>query len=142
MNITYGFQRDTNASEKKSLVLPGPAWHIAAWPKSYYLLKSNASAELPVQNWHVVGTVLTLFGIWLSLTGNNTVLKLAFFTVRAESKLLCFVHLSWCLKKAWMECFKIGHMHLGLPKPSTSYCVTLARLTLAHFHDPPAPTGI
>lgn len=98
-------------------------WHFQDWPvtelpgpKSYYLAKSNAPAELPAYNWHLVGMVLTLLGIWPSLTGNNTVQKLAFLPAQAESKLVCFVWLSWCLRRAWTECFKIGHTHLGLPQ--------------------------
>ena len=37
-------------------------------------------------------------------------------TAQAESKLVCLVWLRWRSKKAWMECFKMGHTHLGSPQ--------------------------
>lgn len=68
------------------------AWCFQHWPstelpgpKSYYSVDSNAPAELPAPNWHLVGMVLTLFGLWPSLTGNNTVLKLAFLTAQQKA---------------------------------------------------------
>lgn len=99
------------------------AWCLQDWPgtelpgpKSYYLVESNAPAEWPAQNWHLVGTGLTVFGMWPSLPGNNRVLKWSFPTAQAESELVCFVSASWRLKKVWMECFQIGHTQLGLPQ--------------------------
>lgn len=40
-------------------------------------VQGKALAEVPAQNWYLIGTVLNLFGIWSFLTG-NTVLQGAF----------------------------------------------------------------
>lgn len=50
------------------------------WPKGLLLIIEQCPAQLPAYYWHLVGMVLNLFGIWPSLTGNNTGWELAFLT--------------------------------------------------------------
>lgn len=116
MNITNGFQPDTNAYEKKSPVLPGLAWHRAAQPKVLLLSREQCPCRVTCSKLALGRNGPYPFWDLAISPWNNTVLKLAFLIAQAESKLVCFVCLSWYLKKVWMECFKIGHTHLGLPQ--------------------------
>lgn len=46
VNIRNGFQPDTNADEKKRLVLAGLAWHRAAWPKVLLLSRQQCPCRV------------------------------------------------------------------------------------------------